>query len=122
MSKHTTLIRIAAIMAALGVALGAFGAHGLADILTANQRVDTWKTASLYHLIHALAMFIPQASGKRFAAAFWFMLGIIIFSGSLYLLSITNIGWLGAITPIGGVCFLIGWGRIALTANHAKGA
>jgi uncharacterized membrane protein YgdD (TMEM256/DUF423 family) len=117
---HSRWNLIGGILGGLGVALGAFGAHGLAEILTTNGRVDTWETASLYHLVHAVAILLVPAQYGKWSAAFWFTIGITIFSGSLYLLSITNIGWLGAITPIGGVCFLVGWTRIALTKTGKR--
>ncbi len=99
----------------LGVGLGAFGAHGLKDILTEHGRVATWETAVFYHLVHGLAVWLlgHVAPGRR-AVGFCFVIGVLIFSGSLYLLCVTNIGWLGAITPIGGVFFLVGWGILAL--------
>ncbi len=106
---NTSRIRIAAIVLFLGVALGAFGAHALADRLAENDRVATWDTAVLYHLVHGVALFIIALTAAR-SRSFWFLLaGVVIFSGSLYALSITGITKLGAITPIGGLCFLIGW-------------
>ena len=110
-------LRIGGLLGALGVGLGAFGAHGLAELLTANDRVATWETASQYHLVHAVAILLLPARKGVWPAALWFTAGILIFSGSLYLLCLTNIGWLGAITPIGGVCFLMGWGRIVFTSK-----
>lgn len=89
------------------VALGAFGAHALNERLVANDRLDVWQTAVLYHLVHVVAAL--AALGRSRAAAAWWLGGITIFSGSLYLLALTNVGMLGAITPIGGVAFLIGW-------------
>lgn len=100
--------------------LGAFGAHGLEKILTENGRVDTWHTAVLYHLVHTVVLlFITQR--PTFKSCHWwcFFTGILIFSGSLYILSITNIRWLGAITPIGGVLFLVGWGLLAFQKEKA---
>ncbi len=106
---NTSRIRIAAIVLFLGVALGAFGAHALADRLAEKDRVATWDTAVLYHLVHGVALFIIALTAAR-SRSFWFLLaGVVIFSGSLYALSITGITKLGAITPIGGLCFLIGW-------------
>lgn len=108
------LLRGAALVLFLGVALGAFGAHGLEERLKALDRVDTWETAVLYHFIHGLAMLglalaLPRARGPYWA----FLAGIVIFSGSLYILSLTGLKWLGAITPIGGVAFLVGWAWLA---------
>jgi uncharacterized membrane protein YgdD (TMEM256/DUF423 family) len=102
--------RTAAILGFLGVALGAFGAHGLKALLEAHATTAIWQTAVLYHLVHAVAAL--WASEKRPSVVSVWTAGIVIFSGSLYLLAVTNIRWLGAITPFGGVLFLIGWGMI----------
>jgi uncharacterized membrane protein YgdD (TMEM256/DUF423 family) len=108
-------VRIAALMGFLAVLLGAFGAHGLEHVLFRNNRVDTWHTAVLYHIVHSvvlllLAYRVPFRSGPYIA----FLGGIVIFSGSLYLLSVTNVLWLGAITPLGGLSFLAGWGWLII--------
>ncbi|HEY3763461.1 MAG TPA: DUF423 domain-containing protein [Verrucomicrobiae bacterium] len=103
--------RIAAIMGFLAVALGAFGAHGLKGLLAQNGTADTWEKAVFYHFIHTVMLFVLTGRKPFPAIAWWsFLIGIIFFSGSLYLLALTDILWLGAITPIGGVAFLIGWG------------
>lgn len=108
-------LRVAGALGFLGVALGAFGAHGLADLLARNERLDTWHTAVLYHLIHAVALMALAAAGRVRPLTFWsWLIGILLFSGSLYVLSVTNIKALGAITPFGGVAFLIGWGSVCL--------
>lgn len=101
---------------ASGITLGAFGAHGLKDRLSEYQ-LDIWEKAVFYQLIHGLAIlaicllsrteFLSLSSGNKLSAAFLF--GILFFSGSLYALALTNIKWLGAITPIGGLAFIIGW-------------
>ncbi|HHY84715.1 MAG TPA: DUF423 domain-containing protein [Verrucomicrobia bacterium] len=103
-------MRIACAFGCLAVALGAFGAHALKGILETHDRVATWDTAVFYHFIHAVMLFVVAAR-TPFARGPWFLflLGILVFSGSLYLLSVTNVRWLGAITPVGGVCFLLGW-------------
>jgi len=103
--------RIAAGLGFLAVVLGAFGAHGLKDLLTQNGTTSIWEKAVFYHFIHAVMLFV-LADRKPFPAMAWwsFLVGIFFFSGSLYLLAITNILWLGAITPVGGLSFLIGWG------------
>ncbi|MDF1739811.1 MAG: DUF423 domain-containing protein [Verrucomicrobiales bacterium] len=106
---NTSRIRIAAFVMFLGVALGAFGAHALADRLAENDRVATWDTAVLYHLVHGVALFIIALTAGRSRSFWFFLVGIVVFSGSLYALSITGITKLGAITPIGGLSFLIGW-------------
>ena len=100
-------IQIAGALGFLGVALGAFGAHQLAGLLAANQTSSIWQTAVLYHLVHAVAAL--WAAGRNPAVVWIWAAGIVIFSGSLYLLAITNVRWLGAITPIGGLLFLVGW-------------
>lgn len=104
------MLRLAAAICFLAVALGAFGAHALKDTLQANQLVDVWNKAVLYHFVHGLAMFVLAffAVNNR-GPSFAFLAGIILFSGSLYLMGLTNIRWLGAITPLGGLCFLGGW-------------
>lgn len=108
---NASLFRLAAALCFLAVALGAFGAHALKGTLQANNTAEAWKTAVLYHFIHALALLVlatlPAAS--RAAPAALFAAGIVIFSGSLYLLALTNIRWLGALTPLGGFCFLGAW-------------
>jgi uncharacterized membrane protein YgdD (TMEM256/DUF423 family) len=107
--------RLAAGLGLVGVALGAFGAHGLEAVLEANDRVDVWKTASTYQLVHAVALLALAAGGRadRWLTALW-VGGVVVFSGSLYLLAITNVGWLGAITPIGGVALIVGWGLLVV--------
>jgi uncharacterized membrane protein YgdD (TMEM256/DUF423 family) len=107
--------RIAAALGFLAVALGAFGAHGLNPVLTANGMVETWKTAVFYHFIHAVMLFV-LAQRRPVATGPWvsFFAGILIFSGSLYVLALSNVKWLGAITPIGGVLFLVGWVWLAI--------
>jgi len=109
-------IRLAALVMFLAIALGAFGAHGLADRLEQTGRAANWDTAVLYHLAHGVALFaLALATGGRPAPAFWlWVAGIVIFSGSLYLLAVTGKTWLGAITPIGGLSFLAGWAWLLL--------
>lgn len=109
-TSPTAKIRIAAIVIFLGIALGAFGAHGLADRLEETGRLDNWQTATFYHLVHGVAMFVIALSGKRAIGFWWFLAGIVLFSGSLYVLALTGITKLGAITPFGGTAMLIGWG------------
>jgi uncharacterized membrane protein YgdD (TMEM256/DUF423 family) len=108
--SRSTAIRISAIAGFLAVALGAFGAHGLEKALQQNNRVDTWETAVFYHFIHAVMLYLLAASPSFRKGAWWsFLIGILIFSGTLYALCLTNIRWLGAITPIGGLSFMAGW-------------
>lgn len=119
-------IIIAALSGALAVALGAFGAHGLQGMLIESGRVDTYETAVLYHFVHTLTLIAvailielrPQVWLTR--AAWAFTLGLIIFSGSLYILCFTGITWLGAITPFGGVMFILGWLFLVLGALKKK--
>jgi len=110
------LLRLAAILGFLGVALGAFGAHGLEKKLIANGRLDEWETAVLYHLVHAAVLVAISLGEKVPRAAWWlFASGIVVFSGTLYVLAITNMKWLGAITPLGGLALLGGWLALALS-------
>jgi uncharacterized membrane protein YgdD (TMEM256/DUF423 family) len=116
---NTMAVRVAAIMGFLAVGLGAFGAHGLSQVLARNGTLEVWKTAVLYHFIHTVMLFLlaqrrPVPSGPLFS----FFVGIVIFSGSLYLLAVTNLKWLGAITPLGGLSFLIGWLWLAVSARR----
>lgn len=102
--------RIAAAAGLLAVALGAFGAHGLKPILIEHQSLGLWEKAVFYHFAHALMLIwlagsVPLAKGPWFC----FFAGILVFSGSLYLLAVTGFRWLGGITPIGGVGFMAGW-------------
>jgi uncharacterized membrane protein YgdD (TMEM256/DUF423 family) len=118
--KHAT--RIAALMGFLAVALGAFGAHGLKDVLARNGTADIWQKAVFYHFIHAVMLFILAERPAPPKFAWWsFFTGIVIFSGSLYALAITNERWLGAITPIGGVAFLCGWTCLFICGSSTGG-
>jgi uncharacterized membrane protein YgdD (TMEM256/DUF423 family) len=109
---------VGAIIAAIGVGVGAFGAHGLKDLLEENMKSAVFETAVRYQMYHALAiMAVAGAMGKIetpfFAIAVWlFVAGVTLFSGSLYALAITNLGYLGMITPFGGVILLLGWGMV----------
>jgi uncharacterized membrane protein YgdD (TMEM256/DUF423 family) len=118
--KNTNWLITASILAAIAVAAGAFGAHGLKKLVEP-QYVDTFKTGAQYQFYHALAIgfasiisqFVDNVWIKRANQAFLF--GIILFSGSLYVLvaskvvSTEGVNWFGAITPLGGVFFLLGW-------------
>lgn len=109
--------RIAGIVGALGVALGAFGAHGLKNVVTDAHLLEVWDTGARYHLIHALALLAVAAHPGRPAWAGWlFLAGITLFSGSLYGMTLTGARWLGAITPLGGVCFIVGWLVLGFTS------
>jgi uncharacterized membrane protein YgdD (TMEM256/DUF423 family) len=106
----STAFRLAAAIGFLAVALGAFGAHGLEAVFKQNGLGDRWETASFYHAVHA-AVLIAISRGENFSRVAWwlFTTGIIIFSGTLYILAATGTRWLGAITPIGGLALLAGW-------------
>ena len=110
-----TASRVAAVMGALAVALGAFGAHGLKGVLEQNHTAAIWEKAVFYHFIHAVMLFV-LAGKTPFRAGPWFgfLLGIVLFSGSLYLLALTSVRWLGAITPFGGISFIVGWVCLAI--------
>jgi len=112
--NQITAIRLAALAGFLAVALGAFGAHGLKAVLEKNGTLAVWQTAALYHLVHAVVLLVvaQRAAVARVPFAL-FGAGIVIFSGSLYTLAVTNVKWLGAITPLGGLCLLAGWLALA---------
>jgi uncharacterized membrane protein YgdD (TMEM256/DUF423 family) len=113
--------RIAATLGFLTVALGAFGAHGLKDLLIRNQMTEVWQKAVLYQFVHVLMLFMLAGRAPlRTVPWISFLVGILVFSGSLYLLAVTNIKWLGAITPIGGISFLVGWGCLAFCPNQGS--
>ena len=104
---------VAAGMGASAIFLGAFGAHGMASRLTP-ERLANWHTAATYHLVHALALLalalFAKATGKSVTLpATLFSVGIVCFSGSLYLLLLTGQKWLGPITPLGGLAMAAGW-------------
>lgn len=105
-----TALRLAAALGFLAVALGAFGAHGLKATLEATGRAANWETAAHYHLVHAAVLLVLALREPVARLPFvLFTTGILIFSGSLYVLAVTNLKWLGAITPLGGLCLLAGW-------------
>ena len=119
----STFIVLAAINGFLGVALGAFAAHSLAAYFSDKPRLEAnFKTGVQYHFYHAFALLAVAFAAKQFTsslipvAGWLFLLGIILFSGSLYVLSLTGKRWLGAITPLGGLAFLAGWVFLALGA------
>ena len=123
---HITMkeVRIAAAAAGFlaSIILGAFGAHGLKTLLAQNETTAIWEKAVFYHFIHAVMLFV-LAERKPFPALAWwsFLTGIVIFSGSLYLLAVTNVRWLGAVTPIGGLAFLLGWARLIFPGDRRRG-
>ena len=111
-----TLFRVAAALCFLAVGLGAFGAHALRATLQESGMLEVWNKAVLYHLVHAVALvaLALHGAGNR-AAYFLIAAGILFFSGSLYVMALTNVRWLGAITPIGGLCFLAGWACLIIS-------
>jgi uncharacterized membrane protein YgdD (TMEM256/DUF423 family) len=113
--SRTVLLRFAAALCFAAVALGAFGAHALKASLQSSGMLDVWNKAVLYHLLHGVALvaLALYGAGNR-AAYFLFVAGILLFSGSLYTMALTNVRWLGAITPIGGLCFLAGWAWLVI--------
>lgn len=119
-------IVLGALLAAVAVAAGAFGAHALAARLTPD-RLATWETAARYHMYHALALVLVGALAGRVhaglaATAGWlFVAGIAVFGGTVYALALGAPRWLGAITPIGGVAFIAGWLLLAWAALRATG-
>lgn len=119
----TRLFAIAgALMAFIAIAAGAFGAHALRARLSP-EYLAIFETAARYQMYHALALFAAAWAAQRApsALAHWagwlFMIGIVLFSGSLYTLALTGVRWLGAITPLGGVAFLVGWLCLALAVR-----
>lgn len=118
-----TFLLLAAFFGITGVALGAFGAHALNALFTAEpSREATYETAVQYHLIHAVALlgaaFIAHTLPSCWvrAAGWLFAAGIILFSGSLYLLSIANLRFMGAVAPLGGVALILGWACMGIAA------
>lgn len=121
MTNPRLLFAIGALAALLAVALGAFGAHALRPRFEAQPALaDTYETAVHYHVYHALALLAVGLAAARWPsplltwAGYAFVGGLLLFSGSLYLLSLTGARWLGMITPLGGVGFLAGWLLLAL--------
>jgi uncharacterized membrane protein YgdD (TMEM256/DUF423 family) len=106
----------------LGVAFGAFGAHTLESKLKMLETLETFEIAVRYQMYHSLGLIaaawaVSKWQNQLTAASGWcFFAGILIFSGSLYVLSLTGIRWLGAITPIGGLAFIVGWGCLTVAA------
>ena len=120
-------LSIAAVLAGLSVAGGAFASHALKDKLS-DRALEIFETGSKYQMYHALALLAiglllsrsEVASTLLNTAGLAFIAGIVLFSGSLYALSLSGIKWLGAVTPLGGVAFLIGWGCLAIAAWSLK--
>lgn len=121
---------IGAFSAALGVAIGAFGAHGLRARVTAGtlepRLLETFETGARYHMYHAFALIavawaVSRAPSGLLTASGWlFVAGTILFSGSLYALTLTGVRALGAVTPLGGVCFIAGWTLLGLALLRGR--
>ena len=119
----------AGVIGFLGVALGAFGAHGLEAMLSGLedgvQRLAWWETASRYQLVHALALGLAAWMSTRVegraprVASIAFIVGTLLFSGSLYAMTLTGVRVLGAVTPFGGVAFLVGWAALTYAAARS---
>jgi len=118
---NSSIIALGAFSACVAVAAGAFAAHGLKDLLS-TQYLETFKTAADYQLAHSIGLILigilnQQNNNRRnIISAIFMFTGIVLFSGSLYLLTLSGIKWLGFITPVGGSCFLIAW--LTLGFNH----
>jgi uncharacterized membrane protein YgdD (TMEM256/DUF423 family) len=113
-----TFFALGSVLAFLGVVAGAFAAHGLKGHLTPHQ-LDIWETGARYHMYQSLALLGVAWAATRwpgravYLAGWLFAAGVVLFSGSLYLLAASDVKALGAITPLGGVCFLAGWAALA---------
>jgi len=114
------MIRLSAALAMLGVVLGAFGAHGLKETLQSTPSgLDSWKTAVLYHLLHAVVMYFLAVQGMEKRAWLLFGGGVLLFSGSIYLLTTLQWKWLGPVTPLGGVLFIAGWATLMIRGSRS---
>ena len=117
---------LGSVSAALAVALGAFAAHGLRSRISP-EALQTFETGARYHMYHALALLAVAWAATRWpggaitAAGWLFVAGTLLFSGSLYLLAVTGVRVLGAITPFGGLAFILGWLALAWAAWAARG-
>ena len=127
MESQRFYLRVAAILGALAVLLGAFGAHGLKSALGADMTA-VYETAVRYHFYHALAILAVAAAADSFASGAWWrwacrawVAGVILFSGSLYLLVISGTKWLGAVAPVGGSALIVGWVCLAVAASGCAG-
>ncbi len=122
-----TFVALGSINAALAVVLGAFGAHALKARLSP-QMLEVYHTASQYHFYHALGLLLVglaatqlKSAGALQLSGYLMLAGIVLFSGSLYLLAVTGVTWLGALTPLGGVAFIAAWIILGYAALHPVG-
>jgi uncharacterized membrane protein YgdD (TMEM256/DUF423 family) len=120
------LLPTVAVLGLLAVSLGAFGAHGLQPLLEERGTAAAWQTAVQYHFYHTLGLLVlalawggARCRWPRMVALSW-ILGVLVFSGSLYLLATLAPRWFGAITPIGGVLFLVGWGLLLIPSRPTR--
>ncbi len=120
MKNSNQILLLGTVLTAFAVGIGAFGAHALKDILDTNETTAIFETGSKYHFYHALGMLliglIAERRSNKFInlSALLILIGTLIFSFSLYVLAITNIRWLGAVTPIGGTAMIAGWISLAV--------
>ena len=122
MAMHKAQALITVTLGMLAVILGAFGAHALKGALSEHY-MDVWKTAVMYQMFHVLVALclILNSKAQTYTLTVWFfLLGIVLFSGSLFLLAVTGITWIGAITPIGGICFVLGWARLVMDLSKRQ--
>lgn len=124
--KEAIWLQLGAAWGFLAVAIGAFGAHGLKERLESLEQTANFQTAAHYQMYCAFALLavgllaLHARSGTALAVAGWsFLLGSVLFSGSLYILATTGLKWLGAITPLGGVLMLVGWAALFVAAGQA---
>lgn len=127
--NHRVALLAGALLAGTGVAAGAFGAHGLNSLLTANGMLHVWETAAHYQQVHGVALLAlaawmragrAETANRRAQGAAWcWVVGSVLFSVSLYLLAVGAPRWVGAITPVGGVGLIVGWAFAALAAFTA---
>ena len=115
--SRLALLRVGAALCFAAVALGAFGAHALKATLQSNGMLDVWNKAVLYHFLHGVALVVLALYGARNRPTYFLLVaGIVLFSGSLYTMALIpqQRDWLGAITPLGGLCFLAGWAWLVI--------
>ncbi len=123
--KPITALLIGALYGGLGVVLGAFGAHALKARLEPAM-LATWDTAVLYQLVHALALLLVAIFARTttlpgLSVAMWsFVIGVLLFSGSLYVLALGGPRWLGPVTPLGGMAFIVGWSALVVAAVRGE--
>jgi uncharacterized membrane protein YgdD (TMEM256/DUF423 family) len=120
--RSNALIVVSALLGAIGVIAGAFGAHVLRETLEAAGTAEVWRTAVLYNLVHAVAGVAVASNDKRLRAGpIWLWLaGVVLFSGSLYFLALGGPRWLGPVTPIGGVLLIAGWLWLAISTFSGR--